>query len=399
MNTQIRESWIDGYLEYTSELECPRIFSLWMGIGVVAACMQRKCSMNWPTGDIFPNMFIVLCGPSGEARKGTAMSPAKRLLTGAGIALAPNATTKEGVVDCMVDARGGYTDPENGLLIEHCSITVFSSELTVFTGYNDSDMLSYLCDWFDGSDDWKKRTRGRGLELINGVCMNLMGATTPISIAKAIPIDMTEGGFTSRVVFVCGLKREKKVCPIVCDSENREVVQVNLAKERSLINGLSRILSICGRFYFTPGARAAFYEWYNGSAEEDTRLEHARFGGYNSRRPTHLAKLCMIHSASCGDDRLITEDDFNVALGWLYEVEKEMPFAFEGYGTLLTARIESEVLKFVRNRSKVSMQDILIKFSGDIDIASLAPIIDNLKAKGYVSYVVDAGGGYVKANK
>src|SRR3990170_8200696 len=78
----IREAgdWLSSYLEYTDNTEPPASYHLWTGISVISGVLQRKVWMEWGHELIYPNMYVVLIGPSGRCRKGTAMNIGKGLL-------------------------------------------------------------------------------------------------------------------------------------------------------------------------------------------------------------------------------------------------------------------------------------------------------------------------------
>ena len=71
--------WIESYLEATDNTEPPILYRTWTAVSVIAAVLQRKVFLEWHTR-IFPNMYIVLVGPPGRCRKGTAMVPVQKML-------------------------------------------------------------------------------------------------------------------------------------------------------------------------------------------------------------------------------------------------------------------------------------------------------------------------------
>ena len=144
-------SWIQGYLEFTDNTEPPEIFREWVGISTVASVLQRKCYLTWSDDLVFyPNLYIVLVAPPASARKTTAMISGLKFLRepGINVRLAAEAITREALIREINNARDFYEDDENRM-VTHSSLTVYSSELAVFLGYNNPAMLSDLCDWYD----------------------------------------------------------------------------------------------------------------------------------------------------------------------------------------------------------------------------------------------------------
>ena len=86
--------WIDSYMAYVDNTEPAEAFKLWTAIFCIVACLKRKCFLDWGTITFYPNMYIVLVGPSG-CRKGTAMGPGFSMLTELNVRMAAEATTRE----------------------------------------------------------------------------------------------------------------------------------------------------------------------------------------------------------------------------------------------------------------------------------------------------------------
>ena len=69
---RLLDDWITRYLELNDNSEPPICYHLWTAIVTIAACMQRKCYLDWGMTAIYPNFYAILVGPPG-GRKGTAM--------------------------------------------------------------------------------------------------------------------------------------------------------------------------------------------------------------------------------------------------------------------------------------------------------------------------------------
>ena len=197
--------WIDGYMDLTEGTEPPVSYRKWMAVSTIAACLRRKCYLKIGFLTFFPNMYIVLVGPTG-VRKGTAMTPGYELLRSRGIKLAAESITREALIKELRESTDNTTD-EEGNPILHCSLTVFSPELTVFLGYSSLQLMSDLADWFDCRDLWIYRTKGSGTEEITNLWVNLIGATTPELLRSTLPKDAIGGGLTGRMIFVFETKK------------------------------------------------------------------------------------------------------------------------------------------------------------------------------------------------
>lgn len=371
------KSWLTAYLEYVEETEPPFLFKLWVGIGSVAAAMQRKCWLDWKLERIFPNMYIILCGPPG-CRKGTAMRPARYFIEQLGIPLSVEATTREALIRKL--SKCTVSDPELealGYSSVHSSLTVFSEELTVFLGQNNWQLMSDLNNWFDTTDKWTYETVGRGEDTILGVWVNLIGATTPEFLETALPQDAIGGGLTSRIIFVFGDRKSKLVSePHITEKEEllRDV----------LLSDLDRIQMLRGEFKFTNGFFELYDKWYR-EHNQNPPFTDRNFLGYNDRKALHLRKLAMILCAARGDSKLLEECDLTAALDILAETEKYMHFSFSGRGRSSQAWLIEQILRRVIAFREVDMQSLYREYYKDATKDEIDGIIRHLQAGGYVT--------------
>jgi hypothetical protein len=125
--------WLTGYLEFTNNSEPPYTYRLWTGICVIAACLRRKCVLNYGTLTFYPNLYVVLVGPSGKCRKGTAMKPGMRFLRDKGIKIASESITREALIRELKESDENQVDIKTSTPHLHSSLTIFSEELTVYT--------------------------------------------------------------------------------------------------------------------------------------------------------------------------------------------------------------------------------------------------------------------------
>lgn len=369
-------------MKYTENSEPPTIYRKWAGLSVIAAVMQRKCYMEWED-KIFPNMYVVLVGPSGEARKGTAMGPAQGFLRKTGIPVAAEATTREALIRFIAENQDTLIT-EDGIALEHCSVTIFSKELTVFLGYDNKQLMSDLTDWYDCDEEWKYRTKNMGEDIIHNIWVNLIGATTPNLISNTMPEEAIGGGLTSRMIFVYAHRRGK----VIADPR-KTPAQRELAEWLSI--DLNRIYKIAGEFGPTEEWIGLWIDWYEQQAHNPPKFDH-RFSGYLSRRGTHLRKLSMIYCAARTSDRTMTAEDFNNALATLEEVEHHMTNAFAGVAGNILYELTNRIGDFIRERGEVVGRDILLAFHVDGTKDQISDAVTTLKEMGRIE-VFSPGSG------
>lgn len=384
---RILPDWIEGFLEYTEETEPPKNFKRWVGISAVAACMKRKCWLDWDiVTTLYPNMYIVLVAPSGKGRKSTAMKPGLKLLREVGIEPVAESITREALIRKFKDAEfTELIDPATGAMRAHSSLTVFASELAVFLGcgYNNPQFISTLTDWFDSNDVWKYETKHQGKDEINGIWLNLIGATTPSLLQTTLPPDAIGGGLTSRMIFVYEPRKEKTI-PF------SPVTKQLLALEQQLISDLEQIKAMVGNFKIDGEFIDRYFPWYAAS-EDNPPFEDHNFDGYMERRATHIRKLAMIVSASRSNEMVIRAKDFDRALEIMRITEQKMPNTFSHYGARKDAGLMRTVLLTIAQASQNGLMckrsALIRKFGRDLNLMDLDHILDGLKKAKYIRMV------------
>lgn len=339
---RIVSDWIDSYMEFTKNSEPPETYKKWTAISLIASVLQRKVYLEWGPITFYPNMYIVLVGPSGKCRKGTAMGVGGKFLRKIGIPLAAEATTREALIRSLAEAGedGGFSVDGEGEVYDHASLTIFSPELTVFLGYNNLQLISDLTDWYDCRDEWEYRTKNSGTDTIKGVYVNLLGATTPDLVRSALPQDAVGGGLSSRMIFVSEWEKSQVVpFPFLTDDD--------LALYDKLEHDLEEIYYLRGDFGITEEFKRLYASWYRDSEKNPPFKDNPKFEGYINRRANHVLKLCMILSASESSDMVIKSSHFERAVDTLEEVEKKMPSVFFGHGTAENADLTGRVLQTI----------------------------------------------------
>jgi hypothetical protein len=383
MSKRIYDDWISAYLEYVDNTEPPNMFKIWVGVSTICACLQRKCKLPWGDPDLYPNMYIVLVGPSG-CRKGTAMYPSADFLTRLGIRRTAEAITREALIQALSEATTMDIHDEN--MMSHCSLTIFSEELTVFLGQNNWQLMSDLNNWYDCRPTWTYRTKNMGTDEIIGVWVNLLGATTPEFLQSALPQDAIGGGLASRIVFVYGDKRSK-ICPAPFKTDKDDLMKSKLCHDLEAINALK------GDFKFTPDFFNLWLDWYNKDSTSPP-FEDENFLGYNQRRSVHLRKLCMVMSASRGDDLILTVEDFNRSVQLLIETEKYMPFVFGGRGRAKNSVVMEKIIRMLAVNGTLTGTKIMQLFYRDITVDEMHQMLSSIEKAG-IGIIRRAGGDIV----
>ena len=377
--------WIDSYVKYSDNSEPPRMFRMWCAISVIASVLQRKCKLEWGPITFYPNMYIVLVAPSGKARKGTAMAAPLDFLEDLNIKMAAEAITREALIRELANANISDPDISTGALDFHSSMTIFSPELTVFIGYNNEQLMSDLTDWYDCRNKWTYRTKNMGTDEINGVFVNLIGATTPELIRDTMSLKAIGGGLTSRMIFIYEEDKGKTVpAPFLTDAE--------LGLHKQLKIDLEHIYMMKGCFEVTEAFLGCWTEWY---LEQDRNppFTDLRFAGYIERRPNHIMKLSMILNASRTDRMILEQQDIEKAIRVLEATEIKMPLTFAGVGKYSHADTLTKVMNEIafRGESGISQEELVNIFQNDANWNIMKEIIESLNLSGFLDVYTKDG--------
>lgn len=364
--------WLASYIEYTRDTEPPLSYHTWTAISIIASTLQRRCFIQWGHNPIFPNNYIVLIGPSGLTRKGEALSLGRPFLEHVGVTIASNRITNEQLCKYIGDNTTSYKGVDGKVELQSAT-TIYSSELHVFLGRANIDLLAALTDWYDCLPRWEYSTKHHGKDELTGLCVNLLGATAPDWLPSMLPHEAVGGGWTSRTIFVVEDYKGK----VIVDP-NEEKYAPNAKLKKALEEDLERIKILSGKFELSPDALEAYKSWYLGQENWMKKgrfpIPDPKFSGYCSRRATHIKKIAMCMSASRGDDLIIRIEDFNRAKALMEAAEKKMPRAFRGLGRARFADLTEATLSFIASRGECLRSDLLKKFYRDIDAWTLDQI-------------------------
>jgi len=379
--------WISYYLEYTDDTEPPESYHIWTAISLIAGSLERKVNMPWGHSRIYPNLYIILVGPSGRTRKGIAMDIGSDIFDETGGNRTAEALTKEQLIKVFEDSITNYNNPSTGFVEFHCSLTTFSKELSVFLGQKDIAFIADLTDWYDSHDSWKYETKGKGKNHIHGICYNLLGGTAADWFPSMFPLESIGGGFTARIIFVSEENKRKTVAePKASDQKLRKI----------LISDLQRIKNLAGEYSFTEEAKQRYIEWYTKEDGKMGRGEYPisdpRFNSYCERRATHIKKLGMSIAASHTDKLEITLEDFNRSLDILEKTEKRMYRVFGGLGASLTGPVLQKIIMYLAVNKKVRRSILMDKFKFDITTLQMQEMEAALSQMKYIkAEVIDNG--------
>lgn len=362
------ENWLKAYLAFTNESESPEEYHVWVALSTIAGAIRRKAFFDMGYFLLYPNMYIVLVGPAGRCKKSTAMRIGRGLLGAVpGLNFTTDSTTRERLIQ---DLSQAFADG-------HSSMTAFSSEFASLLTSSGMDMVVFLTDIFDSPSEWAHKTKTGGTNKIKAPYLNLIGATTPDWIAKAMPLDTVGIGLTSRIVFVFqDTPRVRPAFPVLTPEQ--------AALKALLAEDLVAMSQISGEYKLTPEAKAMYEEWYQARIEMPNPTGDPRLNGYYERKPMHLLKLAMIIAASHRDELLIHTKDIEQATQLFTHVEVKMTKVFANVGKNPLTNDYAEIEAMIEKMGGQNFGELMDKFKHSVRKEELAEVLDTLVSTGKV---------------
>lgn len=235
--------------------------------------------------------------------------------------IAATSVTKASLIDELAEANRRYITNNPTNPVEHFnSLLLCINELGVLIPGYENEFMNTLTDLWD-CKHYSERRRTSKIEIdIDRPQLNLLAACTPSYLMHVLPEGAWDQGFISRTMLIYSGDRQLR-------SLFQEAAQLEDEWE-GLHEHLAHISNLYGEMKFTAGA-AAMMDKFHLTDGANTAPEHPKLISYSIRRTVHLIKLCMVVSASRSDELIIREEDFQVALDYMIEAERQMPEIFK----------------------------------------------------------------------
>ncbi len=332
-------SFLRNFMEWNEGTEVPTQYYFWSGISALAAIVNGQVWTHMGRYEIFPNLYIVLLGPPANG-KTSALRRAEKVVRLIGdIELSAQAETPEGLIRHLRDKCIKSVElPELGV-VPFTPISLYLSELSNFFGRDPSGMIDLLTGvWDCGGEEFHRRTKGQGEDMIPRPNLNLLGGTTQDWISTYLKTDIIGGGFTRRVIFV----NENMTDDTIRVAWPEDTPSRLQARDNCVAYG--RVLRhVRGPMTYGTGAKAFFTNWYdtrNIPRESDVR-------GYHKSKPALLLKVATLIALSKEPKRVIEVNDLEVALALLDRTEPNLSRVFQGIGRNELNAIATRALEYI----------------------------------------------------
>ncbi len=370
-----KPSWLDSYIEYTSEQESPKAFHHWVGISIVGAVLGRNIHIPRIKYTTYPNLFVILVAGSAKCRKSVSLSIGKDLLHALKEppAIFAQKITTEALIQALEEAKKN----------DCCYGIICASELSVFLGSDaiKSGIIPALTDLYDSPKDWVYHTRGRGKESLRNVTLSMIAASTKDWLRASIPAEAIGGGFTSRVIFVFEDEPSKLILfpKPENDSGNEEL-------KKRLVHDLEEMKKLYGPIQFSDDARKLAWEWYQ---DESSKLHDEKTDGYFGRKHDTMFKVATILSVAEGDSLIVEKNHVQRALDLLERNEQFLNSVMESVVSTSFGGNTDKIFHIIKKYRDISHVDLLQKVWRYSTATEMAEIMRTLVDSGEVTEYLD----------
>lgn len=358
-------NWLKAYCRFTEHSEAPLDFHFWTGVSTIAACLRRRVWKDEHHFTWTPNFYIIFVGPAGVVTKSTTLNIGFKLLHKIAekqkLYFGPDSMTWQGLAKGFAKASAFHTykDSKTGedKKVLMSPLTCSVSELGTFLRPDDTGLISFLTDVWDGKDrPFKHETSVSGNIEIDGGWLNIIGATTPSWLQNNFPASLIGEGIGSRIIFIFAENKRKLTA---YPSRLKNIVD-HTKFETQLTEDLEDICQMIGPYEMTDEAYLWGEDWYKNLnyGTRSTAMASGRYGGYLARKQTHLHKLAMVLAAAKSSKLLITKDDLIEADQILTATESSMIRVFESMGVVDEAKHVAELVAFVRAYQWITEKDL-----------------------------------------
>lgn len=348
--------WLQAYIAYASASEAPAYMHFWSGVSAVAGVLQRKVWFDMGHFQWYPNFYIIIVAPPGIVAKSTTSGIAMKLLRQIeGVQFGPDIVTWPALVSKFAEARCEVVIDNEP--VEMSCLTLASSEFGNLLDPQDKKFIDLLVDLWDARDEGiEKVTKNNGCDNFKNPWINIIACTTPSWIADNFPEYIIGGGFTSRCVFVYADKKEKLIAYPFLEMQDKKQKKEEEAK---LIKDLEQMSALRGAYTLTKEAIKWGQQWYE--SVWDTKppdMDDARFGGYFSRKQSHLHKLAMVLTAVASNDMVIEKEQLVMANMMVTDLETDMIKVFSKIGKSETSTHVDRLVDYLRKNGKTPYTDV-----------------------------------------
>lgn len=354
-------------MKITEEAESPRQFFYWSTLAAVSGVVRNNVWLERYFYVLYPNIYVLLVAKSG-LRKGVPVNLAKTLVhkTDVNRVIAGRSSIQA----IVMDLGQAFTKETGGPPITKATAFISSGELsTAFV--RDQDALTIMTDLYDGhyNEKWVNTLKGSGKEVLEDVCISLLGALNPTHFNDLITAKEVTGGFLARCTVVQATKRARKN-PLTRPPEEKLDLD-------PIVDRLKIISTLKGDFTWSIEAKEAYEKWYEEFSPEDYEDET---GSLNRVTDTVLKVAMLIALARRAETVLMANDIQEAIRECLPRAKSADEFAKKGISDLAALKKRFIQILLGKDGNFASRSYLMNNYYMDFDISTLDAVVESLES-------------------
>jgi len=360
--------FFDRYLTYTEHSEAPLAYHLFCALVGIGVTVNRRVWFNMGYYKLFPNLGIILLGPSGIKKTSAANIIIDMLAFLELSKIYSEKLTPEQLVEAMK---------------EHAQGIIYAPEMAVFLGRQRymEGIVPLITRFMDCPDVWSSETIGRGKTTLHDIAISSLMCSTADWFINNTDESVVGGGFIARNILVVQEDSPRSE-PIPRPGDPK-------ARER-LIYEIQSVHEITGEISFDQAGYRAYNEWYNVHKRATKAAEHEILATYYQRKPDHAKRIAICLHLTEHHNLSLCLSCFTRAVEILDWIERFIPALLRQMFKTSSGHSADLVLTAIRNAGGViDHSDLLRRLQHRLNGAELKPIIQSLKDSGVVAEHVD----------
>lgn len=301
------QNFIKDYRAWGSGLtDAPPMYHYMGAISAISTVLGNQVWVQYGSQKLYPNLYILLLGPSSAYRKTTSINMAKKIVAKVNPdKILPNEFSYEALLDILSRRPQG---------------TFYYSEFHTLAGLLSKDYMAgtkaFLADIYDSPPVYERKTKGYEIKLENP-CLSILSASTQAWFLKGLQEEDFMSGFLARFVILSEMEKLKSIAwPRGSDTvqENDLVRQLKAISE--LKGEMNVSTQVKMQFILNDGicedlqpVRRIYEDWYCETWEpEYLNRQSSLFRPFFERLATTCIKFAMIFAVSKGRTDILEED-------------------------------------------------------------------------------------------
>lgn len=322
----LASDFITDFLNYTADLQSPKIYRLWSAICAIAGALERRIWTDNQNRPAYPNLYVLLVGAPGVGKTNSINLVENLWRSTKELHIAPHNTTKASLIDRLEDSkRIVLVKPD--FPVDYTCLLVVVDELNVLIPAYDSAYLGTISRIWDNPDfhEEARRTGQKTETKIDKPTLNILTGVQPEFLGSIIPTEAWGQGAMARFIMIYS---NEVINTDIWGAYRNPHTDPAFA---ALKEKFKPMLRLWGQCQWHPAAADTLSDWARDGCPpvpHHVRLEH-----WNRRRAQMVMKLSMISAVSRTMTTVVEPGDLARAFEWLMEVEAHIPSVFHAMAT------------------------------------------------------------------